>query len=662
MGKCCYLNLSVIRLFVIIITVLCSLSTFAQNISHLESELKNAQGISKSQIQLELSQAYLKTDPDKSISYASKALSYGRNNNNDFISSNANSILAQAYFRKDDYSKAYSYAEASQGYFKENDEANYASVKELLGNISFEQKKYERSINHLQKAFEYYSGLNDHRSLGFIASKVGSAHERLKHYQDAVKWHSIAYNNFRKSRNIREMILTQSVLGGVYSNYGDYKSAKSSLQRALDLANDNDLMGDFKYLKKRLETISLNAETNESSTTAYERDESIEQEKRIINQRAKSLEEIEKLSEEKQLAELKIRVQQDEYEKKLLAEQLEKMEVEEALKQEKLEKRNLELELNNERLISEKKTVENQRLFISLGASLLIITLVLMALFIKNRSNRKLGQKNLEIQSQKEEIERKQESINQSIVYATKIQEAILPPHHKLKDCFTDAFVYLNPKDNVSGDFVWVHHVNDKVLLCVADCTGHGVPGAFMSIIFNNILDEIVKKEDIYDPGQVLERASSILFEKVKEQTEEISSFKDGMDATFLTLDLKRNEAYYCGAKNNLIMIRDSVLSEFKGVRRSIDITHVDQDKASFKTESIGIQKNDIFYLSTDGYPDQMGGPNKEKYYRQPFRDLLLDTSAIEMKKQKHLLDQTFKEWKGQNEQIDDVLVVGFRI
>lgn len=643
-----------------------SISICAQNLSQLESEVQNLEGTEKANLQLELGQAYLKIDQSKSISYASKALTYGKENSIASIQSYANLLLGQAHFIQKDYSKAYSFTNKSVNYFETNEPENYFTANALLGDISFEQKEYQKTIKDLKKVYEFYDKKSDHKNAGFIASKMGSSYEELNNFKQATNWHNKAFENFKKSRNIREMIVTQSILGGVYSNYGDYKSAKIALNTAYDLAIKHDLLDEFDTLEERLEIVSKNAVSEDSTTTDFERDQARNQEEKlteVVNQRAKTLEEIEKLSEEKQLVELKIRVQQDKYEKSILAERLEKIEIEEDLKQEKLEKANLKLELDNEKLLSDKKSIENQRLFILIGALLVIVVLVILALMIKTRSNRKLAQKNREIQNQKADIEKKQDKINQSIMYATRIQEAILPPSQKLLNNFSDAFVYLNPKDQVSGDFSWAFKSGNKLFICVADCTGHGVPGAFMSIIFNNILDEIVKKEEVQDPAKVLEMSASLLYDKVKEQGQDLTSFKDGMDAIFMTIDTDSRKAIYCGAKNNLIMIRDNKLEEFKGIRRSIEIVPIKKENVlPFHSTEINIIPNDLFYLSTDGFVDQKGGTDNTKFYPKRFRELLLDISNKDMKDQKEFVHNTFKSWIGKNEQIDDILIMGIKI
>jgi serine phosphatase RsbU (regulator of sigma subunit) len=661
-----YFRKSLINRVLFALILVSSLSLFAQNISKLESQLQNSEGDEKAKVQLELGQAYLQNDPTKSISYASDALSHAKDNGISSIQSYANLLLGQAYFVKKEYAKAYSFAIETVGYFRVNDPENFYTVKGLLGDISFEQKNYRLTVTHLEKAFEYYDKENDHKNAGFVASKMGSSYEKLDNFNQATKWHKKAFDHFNQSKNIREMIVTKSILGGVYSNYGDYWSAKIALNTAYDLAITHGLISEFKTLEERLRIVTKNAKSQKYATTDFERDQDESQNEKFsqaLSQRAKTLEEIEKLSEEKQLVELKIRVQQDEYEKSILAERLAKIEIEEALKQEKLEKKNLKLALDNEKLLSDNKSIENQRLFISIGALLLTIVLILLALMIKSRSNRKLAQKNREIERQKAEIEKKQDNINQSIIYATRIQEAILPSSKKMLNNFSDAFVYLNPKDQVSGDFVWTYKLGSKLFVCVADCTGHGVPGAFMSIIFNNILDEIIKKEEVEDPGKVLELASSMLYEKVKEQGRDLTSFKDGMDAVFMTIDTNDNSALYCGAKNSLIMIRENKLEEFKGVRRSIDISSKENlNTKPFVSKKIDIQSNDIFYLSSDGFVDQKGGTNNTKFYPKPFRKLLLEISNKDMNSQKEIVHQTFKDWSANAEQVDDVLVVGFKI
>lgn len=614
-----YLKLWVKPILIIVI-LFNSLTANSQNINQLESQLENVEGAERAMVRLELSQAYL---------------------------------------LKKDYLKAYTYAEDGAEYFKNNDKDNFHIAQELLGDISFEQMKYKQTITHLEGVYEYYNRKQDNKNAGFVASKIGSAFERLNNYNQAVNWYKKGSINFTKSKSIREMIISQSNLGGVYSNFGDYKSAETALNTAYQLALKHGSTNEVITLKERLKIVAQNIESNKTSTTDFARDQAKKQNQKIsdiISQRAKTLEEIEKLSEEKQLVELKIRVQQDGFEKKILSEKLAKLKIEEDLKQEKLEKSNLILALDNERLLSEKKTV----MLVSL---ILVVILILLALIIKNRSNKKLAMKNCEIKRQKSEILEKQENINQSIVYATRIQEAILPSPRKLLSNFSDAFVYLNPKDQVSGDFLWTHKRGTKFFVCVADCTGHGVPGAFMSIIFNNILDEIIKKEKIVDPSQILERSSILLYEKVKEQGRNLSTFKDGMDAIILTIDSSANKAVFCGAKNGLIFIRDNQLKEYKGIRKSIDITSINQDsKTHFSSEDIDIQPDDVFYLSTDGFVDQKGGENNTKFYRAPFRNLLLEISNKTMNEQREILHSTFLEWKNTTEQIDDVLIVGIKI
>lgn len=649
-----------------IISLFGALTLRSQEVSQLESQLKTLEGQEKAKVHLKLSQAYLNKDQSKSILYATEALSFGENNNILPLQAYANLMLAQANFIKGEYQKSFGFSNDALDYFRNNDLENYFTTKELLGDIYFEQKQFQKAVSEFTDVFKYYETNKNFKSAGFAASKIGSSLEKLKRYSESSNWHEVAFENFEKSGNVREMILTKSILGGVYSNYGDYSSAKIALTKARDLAEKYKMFDELSEIENRLNRVDNNAISNKESTTDFQRDKSTSQNQklnRVLNQRAKTLEEIEKLSEEKQLIELKIKVQQDEYEKNLLAERLEKLEIEKNLKQEKLEKKNLKLALDNEKLLSEKKTVENQRLFILLAGLIIITLLIFLALILKNRSNRKLAQKNLEIQRQKTEIEEKQENINQSIKYASRIQEAILPGKDKLINSFSDAFVYLNPKDQVSGDFLWTFRDRDLLFICVADCTGHGVPGAFMSIIFNNILDEIVKKEGIYDPGKALERSSKLLIDKVQEQNQKVSEFKDGMDAVLLKVDFSNKKVLFSGAKNGLILIRENKLQEFKGERRSIDVlTSPDDLEVKFNTQHIDFQIGDAFYLFTDGFVDQKGGVDNSKFYRKNFRKLLLDISNKKMKEQKGIIHDTFINWSDKNEQVDDILIVGLKM
>lgn len=260
---------------------------------------------------------------------------------------------------------------------------------------------------------------------------------------------------------------------------------------------------------------------------------------------------------------------------------------------------------------------------------------------------------------QKEIIEEKNKNITDSIKYAQRIQKAILPDINTIKAFFTDAFVIFQPKDIVSGDFYWFEKVGNKILFAVVDCTGHGVPGAFMSLIGSNALKRIVKEDGISDPGQILdlldEDVSETLSQNINQET-----VKDGMDLALCAYDPETMQLEFAGAYNPLWIIRDGELLDFKGEKRAIGLSD-SHSVSNFTTHTITIKKGDQLFLSSDGFADQFGGSNNKKLKIKKFKEMInSEIDTMEAKGEKLLQD--FNLWKGDFEQLDDVCVIGIRV
>jgi serine phosphatase RsbU (regulator of sigma subunit)/putative methionine-R-sulfoxide reductase with GAF domain len=265
-----------------------------------------------------------------------------------------------------------------------------------------------------------------------------------------------------------------------------------------------------------------------------------------------------------------------------------------------------------------------------------------------------------EIERQKVLVEDKNLKITDSINYAQRIQQAILPSQEMLSTILPDSFVFFKPKDIVSGDFYWIHAIDQhKIVFAAVDCTGHGVPGAFMSIMGNNLLEQIVKEQKIYEPAAILNELSKMVVQSLK-QTDEIGSIKEGMDIALCTIDYRTFELEYAGAHNSLNIIRQGVLTETKADKRAIGIALA--NSTPFTNHKIRLKKGDCIYIFSDGFVDQKGGLKNQKFYSQPFRELLTQISLLKMSEQEKKLEQVIYQWKGEQEQIDDILVIGVRV
>ena len=291
---------------------------------------------------------------------------------------------------------------------------------------------------------------------------------------------------------------------------------------------------------------------------------------------------------------------------------------------------------------------------------------------IRERTREVVEQKE-EIEAQKEEIEAQldlatlqrdtissqKELILDSIRYAERIQSAILPPVQILKKHLTDYFILFRPRDIVSGDYYWAREKDHKLLVAVADCTGHGVPGGFLSMLGISSMNEIVNRSRDLDPAKILEQLREVVIASMH-QTGSRDEAQDGIEIALCILDQKKGTLDYAGANRPLYLVRDGVVQQFKPDRMPIGI--YEQDPVPFTNHRITLKKGDSIYLFSDGYVDQLGGPHRTTLRVVNFRKLLVDIQDQSMEKQKAILIDRMAEWQGMVEQIDDILVMGIRI
>jgi len=257
------------------------------------------------------------------------------------------------------------------------------------------------------------------------------------------------------------------------------------------------------------------------------------------------------------------------------------------------------------------------------------------------------------------EIEHKHKEIVDSVNYAKRIQEAILPDRNDIISSLPNSFILFKPRDIVSGDFYWFSHKNGKSLIAAVDCTGHGVPGAFMSMIGNTLLNEIVNEKGITDPGPILHYLNDEVNRSLK-QTRQDSESRDGMDVAICSFDFEKMEMQYAGANRPLYFIRENKLEEFKADKFPIGGLDYDVPK-KFNTQTFPFKKGETIYISTDGFADQFS-PDDKKLMTKRFKEVLLEIQNKSMADQGEHLNNYIENWKGHGEQTDDILVIGVRV
>jgi serine phosphatase RsbU (regulator of sigma subunit) len=276
-------------------------------------------------------------------------------------------------------------------------------------------------------------------------------------------------------------------------------------------------------------------------------------------------------------------------------------------------------------------------------------------------SSRELNDAKTKVTKAYAQINEKNEDLLSSIQYARLIQEAILPSEDRFRSVISDSFVFHAPRDIVSGDFYWLQEYDGKILIAAVDCTGHGVPGAFMSIIGNNALNAAVREEGFTTPSLILDYLNENVSDTLRQKTEDTMGIKDGMDIALISLDFKKMKLEYAGAYNPLYIMREGKLLETKGDKFPIGIS-IDDRLRKFTNHEMKIQSGDVIYIFSDGYADQFGGPLGKKFKYDKFRSMLYEVHTMPPNEQLKIVKDRFNRWRGGLMQLDDVLLIGMRI
>ena len=304
-------------------------------------------------------------------------------------------------------------------------------------------------------------------------------------------------------------------------------------------------------------------------------------------------------------------------------------------------------------------------------AGLLLVLVILVIIFrnnrIKARINKKLEEQNHLIEEQKavvveqhELLEEKNTEITDSIKYAKRIQGAILPPEQKWNTILPGSFVLNKPKDILSGDFYWIAESEEHIFVAAADCTGHGVPGALISIVNFNLLNKAVLERGLERPSEILDAVNTWLNESLNQASDE-STIKDGMDIALISIHKKTGQILYSGANNPLYVFHGDELIEYKSDKFPVG-AFLNENPQRFSTKEITVSAGDHIYLFSDGFADQFGGPEGKKYKYKQFKEILLAASKLPVQQQKDFLSEAHSNWCGSLEQTDDVLVIGMKL
>lgn len=605
--------------------------------------------------------SYYQNDYEQALIYYFKAKALAEKLHNRSKQAVILNNLGLVYDDKADYSKALEYYLATLKIVDETggNKKQLASTLNNIGLIYQSLKKYDEALEYHSRSLKIKEELGNRKATGSSLHNIGLVYKLKGEYDKSLEYYAKALEIRRESNDLSGTAMTLNNIGSVYESKKEYERAFPYFVEALKVRKDlkdkyNNCISIYSlgsnYCNRKKYNEGL-AYINEALSMAKEFGA-----KDLIKYGYEVLAEVyaeqknyaKAYENQKLLIELKDSILNSETTKQLF-------ELQAKYESEK-KKKEIEL-LTKDSEIQALQLNKNKLWIIVLCIAILLIIALAALLYnrfkVKQKVNVQLEHRNVEITQQKKEI-------TDSINYAKRIQESILPPAETWSRLLPDSFIFYRPKDIVSGDFYWIEQKNDHICFAAVDCTGHGVPGALMSVVGFNLLTQAVNEVNLVRPGDILKHLDAGVTKTLR-QSEDGKGVKDGMDLSLCSLNTKTLELQYAGAFNSLYRVSDGILSEIKADKFPIGV-NLGGIVDNYTNHSIQLKKGDCIYLYSDGYADQFGGPKGKKFKYNQLKELLTSISRLPVVEQKNLIESCFDLWKGDLEQIDDVVIIGVRI
>ncbi|MEJ5264711.1 MAG: tetratricopeptide repeat protein [Bacteroidales bacterium] len=562
-----------------------------------------------------------------------KAIEYFQRNL-EFVEANKDSVLigrtlnnmANVYFSYGVYTKAIEYYERATNIFMRLGKLNYVGYLYMNTGVAYKKiNANDKALEYFRKSQEVFTKIGFKPGLAQVNGEMGTFYAEQGDYNRALRYVEEALNVYKSLGE--KLLIAQALrqLGEIYQKAGSYGTALQYYKQSIAL---------FKELNAKKELL----DSYENMASVYS----------AIGNYKQAYEYY------KIYSNLKDSVLSEDY--------LRQMQENEARYEN--EKKENEIKLQKAELA--KKDAESKRKSIFLLAVGLIALMVMGFSIIifkqyaeKKKANILLAEQNEQIKKQRDQIFQQKKEITDSIHYASRIQRAVLPSPKVLEDYNIQYFILYKPRDIVSGDFYWINAKDNKIIVTAADCTGHGVPGAFMSMLGMALLNEITSKSEVTSAAQILDELRTLVIKSLH-QSGSVEETKDGMDMALCVFDSDLKRVQFAGAFNPLYLVRGNELIE--GPADRMPVGFHDKQTTNFTNTEIPLQPGDTLYIFSDGYVDQFGGENGKKFMAKRFKQLLIDIHDKSMEEQKQILDVTITEWRGELDQVDDILVIGMRV
>jgi serine phosphatase RsbU (regulator of sigma subunit) len=520
--------------------------------------------------------------------------------------------LGSIYYNLEEYSKAIDYftrALAINQKLKNN--VDIASNHNNLGSAYLEQKEYSKALWHFNQAYNLFISTGHERYAAICAGNIGCIYEDQGNYQQAIEAHNKAMAIHEMFQDVQSQCNCYYNLGRAYAGLNDYKLSESMYYKGLSLA-------------KKISNTEIEYEINFSLHELYVKKGDYKRALEHFKTYTSIKDSIFNEQKQLQITEIETKYESEKKEQQITLQKYQIATQSAELKQEQFKQYGLILIL-----------------ILVIG----LVFVILKAYTDKQAINKILADKN--------------KSITESITYAQKIQNAVLPPEERIKALIPEHFILFKPRDIVSGDFFWVAEKNNRTIVAIADCTGHGVPGAFMSMLGVAFLNEIVNRNQELQANLILNELRNRIKESLNQSGRE-NEAQDGIDIALCVIDKDKRELQFAGAYSPLYIIKNHELIRYKA--DLMPIGYQIKEKPSFTNNTIKLDPEDIIYLFSDGYSDQLGGDDCIRLKTEPFKKMLLEIHQLPLSLQKEILETNLKQWKGDYPQIDDILVMGFKI
>ncbi|MCE3229554.1 MAG: protein serine/threonine phosphatase [Bacteroidetes bacterium] len=563
----------------------------------------------------------------KSLEYYNKGMAIAERNKNSTQIAFCLNGMGDIYNSQKDFKKAISCYEKSYAIAKESGLKIFqCNSLSSLGMTYFLIDDKPKAIEILNQTVDLAEEIGNQNKLVFALGALGNVYRAMKDYKKAEDYFLKALNISVASKNNASILNCHNQLGTFYTETGKHTEAKAHSEQALELAKKLEVPGEIK-----------NAAANLSDV--YEQGNDFKGSLKMLRLFILMRDSINNEANIKQLAAVEyqakeegLKAQQKAKEETMLAQQAQK---EEELKRQ--------------------KTI---RYAFTIGFALVLVLVIVVYKNLREnkRKNKIITAQKKEVEHQKELVEEKNKEITDSINYAKRLQEAILPPVKMVKEVFSESFILYLPKDIVAGDFYWMERIGDLTFFAAADSTGHGVPGSIVSVVCSNALNRTVKEFKFLEPGKILDKTRELVLETFEKSEGDV---KDGMDVSLLCFNSQTKKVTWAGANNPLWYVSNGVVNQIKANKQPIGKT---DNPLPFSTHEIAYEPGTIFYLITDGYADQFGGPKGKKFKYKQLEEFLLGISSKEMEEQSSELEKAFNDWKGAREQVDDVTIIGLKL